>query len=102
MERIGHGNCSPVIIAKAGIGATNPDEIIEAAEEAVVWLILFSRGPQGGVFVVHSIVFQKTKPNKAAEMDILKLQPIFNPVYTLHGVSNAPSKMPVQMARRVS
>lgn len=31
----------PVMSVRAGIGAASPDEMIAAAEEAAVWLILF-------------------------------------------------------------
>jgi hypothetical protein len=74
------GNCLSVKMAKAGMGATNPEEIMEAAEDAVVWLILFSRSPQGSVWAVVSRAFQKAKLIKAAVMDILNAQPIFSPL----------------------
>ncbi len=38
----GQGRICPVRSVKAGMGATRPPEMIEAADDAAVWLMLFS------------------------------------------------------------
>ena len=73
-------NCSPVSRVRAGIGATSPAETMEAAEEAEVWLMLFSSIPQSSVPKARRIIRQNPRLSSAAAMDILNDQPIFKPL----------------------
>src|SRR3546814_14089913 len=81
----------------AGIGATRPPEMIDAADDAAVWLMLFSRLPHCRPASRHS-----PNHNSPAAMDMLNAQPIFRQPYTLQGVSRAPSSKPDRIARTVS
>ncbi|MGB3022917.1 MAG: hypothetical protein WBB50_12425 [Methyloceanibacter sp.] len=76
---VGQGRLPPVIIARAGIGATNPLETMEAAEDAAVWLILLSSMPQGASPNSRATGPQKAKDNSSAVIDILNDQPILRP-----------------------
>ena len=58
-ERKPQESSCPVIMVRAGMGATRPAEEIEAAELAAVWLMLDSRRPQCGVFAVLCSPCQK-------------------------------------------
>ena len=81
MLRVGQSSVTPVRMANAGIGATSPAEMIEAALEAAVWLMLFSSSPQGGTRSprVRRAAPQKPMLSRAAAIDILNDQPIFSP-----------------------
>jgi hypothetical protein len=69
----------PVNIVYAGIGATRPPDMIDAAEEAVVWLILLSNVVHCGAWVSAAIDRHNPKPISSAIIDMLNDQPIFSP-----------------------
>ena len=70
----------PVNMVSAGIGATSPPETIEAAAEAEVWLMLFSRKLSAVVCPARCIAPQKPKAKRPAAIDILNDQPILSPL----------------------
>ena len=78
--KTGKVNVCPVRSANAGMGAASPAEIIDAADDAVVWLMLFSRNPYAGVAKVFCAVVHKAKPISPAATDMLKVQPILSPL----------------------
>ena len=72
-------SCWPVSSVYAGIGATSPPEMIEAQDEAVVWVMLLSSSVQRGRPKVDETLCQKAKPTSSAITDILNDQPILSP-----------------------
>lgn len=65
--------------ASAGIGATSPPEMMDAAEEAVVCEILLSRIAQGWRAPARASSRHNRKPSNSAVMDMLNDQPILRP-----------------------
>ena len=63
--------------ANAGMGATSPPEMMDAAEDAVVCEILLSRMSQRTR--VRASTRQVRKPSSSAVIDMLNDQPIFRP-----------------------
>ena len=61
------------------MGATSPPEMIDAADEAVVWLMLFSSNPQRRAPSGAIARFQNPYDSSAATMDMLNDQPILRP-----------------------
>src|SRR5690606_15854167 len=76
--------------------------MIDAAAEAVVWLILLSCIDQACWPRRRPGPFQNANPGSRAMIDMLKDLPIFNPEWTFDGVRSAPCASPVRSARRVS
>ncbi len=101
--RIGHDSSMPVSMVSAGTAATSPADEIDAPDEAAVWFRLFSRivSPPGRPRS-RSAPFQNANPSNAAVTDMLLLQPIMRPLYTLQMLSSPPSTMPVTTARTVN
>ena len=97
----GSGMFPPDSMASAGIGATSPPEMMLADDDAVVCVMLASPTPKRALILRRSRNCQKPAARSNAMIEMLNDQPIFNPEYTLHGVSNAPISMPPATARTV-
>ncbi len=67
-------------MVSAGIGATSPPETMEAAADAAVWLMLFSRKASCGARPARCSAPQKPKASSPAAIDMLNDQPIFSPL----------------------
>ena len=76
----GQASVWPVNNVNAGIGATRPAEMIDAADEAVVWFITFSCMPQGRAPRRSPASRQNAKAISADVIDMLNDQPIFKPL----------------------
>ena len=69
----------PESIARAGIGATRPPEMMLADDEAVVCVIFASPAPSPWVKRKRASRVQKPVASSSAMMEILNDQPIFSP-----------------------
>ena len=87
---VAQGRFSPVRTASAGIGATKPLDVMAAAADAVVWLMLLSSMSQAGSSKRRDSGTQNANASSRAVIDMLKDQPIFSPEYTLQGARTRP------------